>query len=199
MSLKIHNQLTEEDRINYFHSLIKGDVLKTFKSINGPTREILGENPALFRSENVKPQSMATAKQNFQKLVFNPANQKLVDFLDEFQRLARRHIPNCRPRHHWTIHIRQNATTPEEINKLGPLGGWHIRTDCNILSKWIRNKWSASPWWATDKHCEPQCSKHKRGQTQTNVPPLRKTRTLQKSVPSAEKAKRAVWRNSKKS
>ena len=32
---------------------------------------------------------MATSKLKFQKLVFNPANQKLVDFLDELQRLAK--------------------------------------------------------------------------------------------------------------
>ena len=87
-SLKIHNQLTEDDRINYFHSLMRGDVLQTFKNINGPTREILEEILAVFRSKYVKPQSMATAKHNFQKLVFNPANQKLVDFLDELQKLA---------------------------------------------------------------------------------------------------------------
>ena len=32
---------------------------------------------------------MATAKHKFQKLVLNPANQKLVDFLDELQKLAK--------------------------------------------------------------------------------------------------------------
>ena len=32
---------------------------------------------------------MATAKHKFQKLVFNPANQKLVDFLNELQKLAK--------------------------------------------------------------------------------------------------------------
>ena len=32
---------------------------------------------------------MATAKHKFQKIVFNPANQKLVDFLDELQKLAK--------------------------------------------------------------------------------------------------------------
>ena len=36
-SLKIHNQLTEKDRINYFHSLMRGDYLQTFKNINGST------------------------------------------------------------------------------------------------------------------------------------------------------------------
>ena len=88
-SLKIHIQLTEDDRINYFHSLIRGDALQTFKNINGPTRENLAEILAVFRRKYVKPQSMATAKHKFQKLVFNPANQKLVDFLDEFQKLAK--------------------------------------------------------------------------------------------------------------
>ena len=48
-SLKIHNQLTEGDRINYFHSLMRGDALQTFKNINGPTRENLGEILAVFR------------------------------------------------------------------------------------------------------------------------------------------------------
>ena len=88
-SLKIHNQLTEDDRINYFHSLMKGDALQTFKNNNGPTRENLEEILAVLRRKYVKPQSMATAKHKFQKHVFKPANQKLVDFLDELQRLAK--------------------------------------------------------------------------------------------------------------
>ena len=32
---------------------------------------------------------MATAKDKFQRLVFNPTNQKLIDFLDELQKLAK--------------------------------------------------------------------------------------------------------------
>ena len=88
-SLKIHNQLTEDDRINYFHSLMRGNALQTFKNINGPTRENLEEILAVFRRKYVRPQSMATAKHKFQKLVFNPANQKLVEFLDELQKLAK--------------------------------------------------------------------------------------------------------------
>ena len=88
-SLKIHNQLTEDDRINYFPSLKKGDALQTFKNTNGPTRENLEEVLAVFRRKYVKPQSMATAKHKFQKLVFNPANKKLVDILDELQKLAK--------------------------------------------------------------------------------------------------------------
>ena len=73
-SLKIHNQMTEEDKINYFHYLMRGDALQTFKNITSPNRENLAEILTVFRRKYVKPQSMATAKHKFQQLVFNPAN-----------------------------------------------------------------------------------------------------------------------------
>ena len=65
-SLKIHNQLTEEDKINYFYSLMRGDALQTFKNITSPNRENLAEIVTVFRRKHVKPQSMATAKHKFQ-------------------------------------------------------------------------------------------------------------------------------------
>ena len=86
-SLKIHNQLTEEDKINYFHSLMRGDALQTFKNITTPSRENLAKILTVFRRKNVKPQSMA--KHKFQRLVFNPANQKVNDFLSELQKLTK--------------------------------------------------------------------------------------------------------------
>ena len=38
-SLKIHNQLTQEDKINYFHSLMRSDALQTLKNITTLNRE----------------------------------------------------------------------------------------------------------------------------------------------------------------
>ena len=87
-SLKFHNQWTEDDRINYFHSLMRGDALQTFKNINGSSQENLVEILPVFPRKYVKPQSMARVKRKFQKTVFNPANRKLVDFLDEFKKPA---------------------------------------------------------------------------------------------------------------
>ena len=52
-NLKIHNQQTEENRINYFHSLIRGDAIQTSENINGPTEESLGEILAVFRRKYV--------------------------------------------------------------------------------------------------------------------------------------------------
>ena len=68
---------------------MRGDALQTFKNITSPNRENLGEILTVFRRKYVKPQSMATVKHKFQQLVFNPANQKLIDFLDELQKLAK--------------------------------------------------------------------------------------------------------------
>ena len=76
-SIKAYGQLTEDDRINYFHSLMRGDALQTNNNFNGTTRENLGEILAVFRRDYVKPQSMVFAKHDdLQKLFINPANQK---------------------------------------------------------------------------------------------------------------------------
>ena len=87
-SLKIHSQLTEEDKTNYFHSLMRGDALQTFKIITSPNKGNLGEIFTKFRRKYVKRLSLATAKDNFQQVVFNPANQKLIDILDKLQKDA---------------------------------------------------------------------------------------------------------------
>ena len=68
---------------------MRGDALQIFKNITSPNRENLGEILTVFRRKYVKPQSIATAKHKFQQLVFNPAIQKLIDFLDELQKLAK--------------------------------------------------------------------------------------------------------------
>ena len=68
---------------------MRGDALQAFKSITSPNRENLGEILTVFRRKYVKPQSRATAKHKIQQLVFNSANQKLIDFLDKLHKLAK--------------------------------------------------------------------------------------------------------------
>ena len=68
---------------------MRGDALQMFKNIGSPNRENLTEILTMFRRKYVKPLSMATARHKFQQLVFNPANQKLIDFLEKLQNLAK--------------------------------------------------------------------------------------------------------------
>ena len=52
-NLKIHNQLIEDDRFNYFHSLTRGVALQRFRNINNRTRENLAETLAVFHRKYV--------------------------------------------------------------------------------------------------------------------------------------------------
>ena len=61
------------------------DALQAFENISSPTPSSLGELLAVFRTQHVKPQSLATVKHKFQISVFNPSNQKLVEILEELQ------------------------------------------------------------------------------------------------------------------
>ena len=54
-SLKIHNQPTEENKRNYFYSLVSGDALQTFKNISSRNREDLTEILTVFRRKYAKP------------------------------------------------------------------------------------------------------------------------------------------------
>ena len=65
-----------------------GDELQPFKNINSPNRRNLGEKLTVFPRKYVKPQSMATAKHKFQRVVSNPVNQKLIEFWDKLQNLV---------------------------------------------------------------------------------------------------------------
>ena len=76
-NLKNHNKLTEDDKINYFHFLKRGDALETFKNFENPARENFGENLTVFRRKNVKPQPIATSKHNIQKFVFQSGQWKV--------------------------------------------------------------------------------------------------------------------------
>ena len=66
-----------------------GDALQTFKNTTSLNRWILREILTVFRKKCVKPQSIATTKQNFQRMVFEPANQNLIIFPDDLPKLSK--------------------------------------------------------------------------------------------------------------
>ena len=68
---------------------MRGDALQTFINFINRIRESLTENLTVFSRNYVKPLPMSTAKHKFQQIVFNPMDQKLIDFLDELQKLAK--------------------------------------------------------------------------------------------------------------
>ena len=128
-SLKIHNQLTEKIKTNYFHYLMPGDALQIFINITSPNRENLGEKLTVLCRIYLKPQSIATTKHKFQRLVFNPANQKVIDFLDEYQKLAKMHSELPLKRSFSISYMPKRLPTWKKNNQPGAFGEWHIWTD----------------------------------------------------------------------
>ena len=71
---------------------------------------------------------MATTKHKFLKIVFNPANQKLVDLLDELQKLAKNAFGISA---HAIIGQFMYAKMPQQLKKSlnqAQLGNRHIKT-----------------------------------------------------------------------
>ena len=87
-TLRMQPALTEEMKINHFHAHLRGLALKTFKNIQRTPTTTLEDILVVFRRKYVKPESSASAKHRFHRLVFDPERQKLPDFLEELQESA---------------------------------------------------------------------------------------------------------------
>ena len=86
--IKMQPEMTETMKINHFHSLLRKNALQTFRNINSANRQTLEDVLAVFRRKYVKPESQATAKHKWHKLVFDPNTMKLPDFLEELNQGA---------------------------------------------------------------------------------------------------------------
>ena len=87
-TLRMQPNLTEDMTINHFHAHLRGLALKTFKNIQRTPTTTLEDILKIFRRKYVKPESSASAKHRFNRLFFDPENQKLPDFLEELQESA---------------------------------------------------------------------------------------------------------------
>ena len=61
-TIKMQPEMTEQMKINYFHSLLRKNALQTFRNINSTNRQTLEDVLVIFRRKYVKPESQATAK-----------------------------------------------------------------------------------------------------------------------------------------
>ena len=86
--IKMQPAMTEQMKINHFHSLLRKGALQTFRNINSINRQTLEDVLIIFRRKYVKPESQATAKHKWHRLTFDPNTMKLPDFLDELNQGA---------------------------------------------------------------------------------------------------------------
>ena len=87
-TLRMQPALTAEMKINHFHAHLRGLAMKTFKNIQRTSTTTLEDILVVFRRKYVKPESSASTKHRFHRLVFDPERQKLPDFLEQLQESA---------------------------------------------------------------------------------------------------------------
>ena len=87
-SLEVYPNISEEEQIHYFHSLLKDDALQTYRNMTDTNRASLEDIIATFRRRYIRTQSIATAQCKWEQLYFDPPRQTFQDFLEQYQRLA---------------------------------------------------------------------------------------------------------------
>ena len=86
--IKMQPEMSEQMKINHFHSLLRKNALQTFRNFSTANRQTLEDVLVIFTRIYVKPASQATAKHNWHRLVFDPNTTKLKDFPKELNQCA---------------------------------------------------------------------------------------------------------------
>ena len=85
----MYPQLTEPQKINYFHLLLRGDALQVFCNIEDSKKDSLNDIMAILKRRFGDYLSMAKARSEWDSLKFDSATQKLHEFLDVLQKTAK--------------------------------------------------------------------------------------------------------------
>ena len=88
-NIKKYPHLTEPQKINYFHSLLRGDALQAFCNIEDSKKDSLDDIMTIFKRRFGDYLLMAKARCEWDSLKFDPTTQKLHEFLDVLQKTAK--------------------------------------------------------------------------------------------------------------
>ena len=113
--IKMQPEMTEQMKINHFHSLLRKNALQTFRNISSASRQTLEDVLVVFRQKYVKPESQATAKHKWHRLVFDPNTMKLPDFLEELNQGQKRRLETV------GSPVRKTASQTQKISQYGQI------------------------------------------------------------------------------
>ena len=88
--IKMQPEMSEQMKINHFHSSFRKGAIQKFRNISTTNRQTLKDVLVIFRRNYVKPETQATAKHEWHRLVFDPNTTKLPDFLEELNQGAKK-------------------------------------------------------------------------------------------------------------
>ena len=88
-NIKMYPHLTEIQKIKYFHSLLRGNVLQAYCKLDDAKKDNLEEIITAFKRRFGDFQSSAKARCECDSLHFDPTKQKLHEFSDTLQKTAK--------------------------------------------------------------------------------------------------------------
>ena len=86
--IKMQSVMNEHMKINHFLYLLRKGPLQKFRNINNINCQTLEDVLVKFGQKYLKPESPATAKHKWHRLIFGPNFMKLPDFLEELNQGA---------------------------------------------------------------------------------------------------------------
>ena len=86
----MYPRLSEIQKINYFHSLLQGNALQAYCNLDDIKKDNLEEDITAFKRCFGDFQLSAKARCEWDALHFDPTKQKLYEFLDIFQKTAKK-------------------------------------------------------------------------------------------------------------
>ena len=88
-NIKMYPHLTEIQKVNYFHSLLRGNALQAYCNLDNAKKDNLEEVITAFKRRFGDFQSSDKARCEWDSLLFDPTKQKLHEFLDTLQKTAK--------------------------------------------------------------------------------------------------------------
>ena len=88
-NIKTYPHLTEIQKMNYFRSLLRGNALQAYCNLDDTKKDNLEEAITAFKRSFGDFQSSAKARCEWDALHFDPTKQKLHEFLDTLQKIAK--------------------------------------------------------------------------------------------------------------
>ena len=86
-SLQVYPNISEEEQIHYFHSLLRDDALQTYRNMTDTNRASLEDIIATFRRRNVRPNPLREPAANAKNFTLTLLG-KYSKLLEQYQKLA---------------------------------------------------------------------------------------------------------------
>ena len=150
LKIKMQPEMSEQMKINHFHSLLRTNALQTFRNISTANRQTLEDVfnhiPTKIRQTRVS----SNCQTQMAPYGIWSKHNKTTRLLRRTQPRRRKGVWGQRPKDDWQPPIRKTAAETENISQYGLTGEWLLWWNCR--SSWervgVKRTWGI--WWPSN-------------------------------------------------